>query len=378
MRCTIIIPTYNESGTIEKTIRELETTFLSLPQIEMNILVFDSNSTDPTRSIVQQLQKQWPNIYLTGEEKKSGLGGAYIQAMRYATDVLKADVVFEFDADGSHQPKHIPEMIALLQAGNDVVVGSRYVKGGKIAVDWPWYRRLISVAGNWTARLFLTPRYKDFTSGFRATKTIWLKKIDLEGLLSRQYAYKIHLFWALHKAGAKIVESPIEFIDRTEGESKFPRRNTTDSLNVVIKLRLSEMQRYFKVTACGLVGFIAQIITFNLLVLFLHPTFANAIAVECAIILNFIINNYITFKDNSAKWQECKKTFFKKLLQFNGCSLISLVLQLLVMHFGAIIFGHSFVIYNILLLAGIILGSIANYFAYHYIVWRNPSNERKN
>lgn len=236
-KACIIIPTHNEAESIEKTIHALELMFEDILDYEMSILVFDSASTDRTPTILKQLQNQYSNVSIQSEATKTGLGSAYIQAMSYAMDHLKADILFEFDADGSHQPRFIPKMLEKLEQGYDVVIGSRYIRGGSIAVNWPWYRQFISLAGNWIARLFLSARYKDFTSGFRATKTTALSNIDLNTLLSKQYAYKIHLFWALHRSGAKIAEYPIEFIDRENGYSKFPKNNICESLIVILKLR---------------------------------------------------------------------------------------------------------------------------------------------
>ena len=258
MEAIIIIPTYNEQESIASTVEQLEAVFTRISDFTMSIFIFDSQSTDKTVDIVKQLQGRWSNITLLSENEKSGLGSAYIQAMEYAMESLGADIVFEFDADGSHQPKHIPAMLAMIKAGNDVVVGSRYVPGGSIPSNWAWHRRWLSVGGNWIARFFLTSRYKDFTSGFRATRTRILKKINLKALLSKQYAYKIHLLWALHKSGARIAECPITFVDREKGKSKFPRNNTIESLYVVIRLRLREIKPYIKMCCCGLLGMITQ------------------------------------------------------------------------------------------------------------------------
>lgn len=238
MNVVIIIPTYHEEGHISDTIVLLEDIISHIKMHHIDILVYDSNSTDNTIPIVKSLQKRFNNIHLGMEEKKSGLGGAYIKAMRYAIDHLHADLVFEFDADGSHQPKYIPVMIAAIENGADVVMGSRYVKGGKIETDWAWNRRMISRAGNWVARFFLTWKFRDLTSGFRATKVSLLNKVPLEDLLSKNYAYKLHLFWELFQRTHAIVEVPITFMDRRHGASKFPKNTMWESLKVVVMLRL--------------------------------------------------------------------------------------------------------------------------------------------
>jgi dolichol-phosphate mannosyltransferase len=242
----IIIPTYNEAAVIAATINQLEEVFTTIdPAIySMHILVYDSNSPDGTGETVKQLAQQYSNIHLLVEKHKSGLGAAYMQAMQYAIDELHADIVFEFDADGSHQPHYIKDMLREFAQGADVVVGSRYVPGGKIPADWSVDRKILSYSGNIISRLFLTWKYKDFTSGFRGTRAHLLKQINLNKLLSKNYAYKIHLFWLLHKLHAKIVEYPIEFVDRKKGYSKFPKNNIFESLKVVILLRLAEFRKF--------------------------------------------------------------------------------------------------------------------------------------
>lgn len=240
-KVVIIIPTYNESLVIEETLGLVFQT-LSVSCMETSILVFDSASTDNTQQVVQSLQKQYPTLYLMTESKKTGLGSAYLQAMRYAITTMAADVIVEFDADLSHQPHYLLPMLEKMQT-YDVVVGSRYVKGGTIPSNWGWHRRLLSRLGNVVARCFLSPQYKDFTSGFRASCAQLLKQTLPDQFISAQYAYKLELFWLLHKAGAKILEYPIEFVDRKKGESKLPANSILDSLRVLATLRFRELKR---------------------------------------------------------------------------------------------------------------------------------------
>jgi len=237
----IIIPTYNEEGHIGDTLKLLEHEISRIKNHVFDILVFDSCSTDKTIPYVKSLQVKYKNIHLIVEDKKSGLGGAYIQAMRYVMKHFNADIIFECDADGSHQPKYVPMMMDAIEKGADVVVGSRYVPGGKIEANWAFHRRMISRVGNYVARLFLTRKFHDITSGFRATKVFLLKDIALENLLSKNYAYKIHLFWELHLRTDAIVEVPITFLDREHGISKFPRNNMWESLKVVVMLRFRKL-----------------------------------------------------------------------------------------------------------------------------------------
>ncbi|GAI49889.1 unnamed protein product, partial [marine sediment metagenome] len=149
MKTIIIIPTYNEKENIEKTIENLQSVFAKVPSnFKMHILIVDDTSPDGTADIIKRLMKKHDNLHLFINKEKKGLGAAYIKGFKYAMEKLKADLVFEFDADGSHQPKYIPGMLNEISKGADVVIGSRYVPGGKMPEDWGFNRKLISFFGN--------------------------------------------------------------------------------------------------------------------------------------------------------------------------------------------------------------------------------------
>lgn len=365
----IIIPTYNERDVIAKTIDDLQYEFKKINDHEMNILIFDSQSPDGTIDIVKQKQQQFDNLHLETEPKKSGLGGAYIKAMQYAIQSLKADIVFEFDADGSHQPHHIPTMLQALSKGADVVVGSRFVDGGSIPKDWGLSRKLLSTLGNWLSRLVLSNQYKDYTSGFRATRTSFLKKIDLNALLSKGYAYKIHLFWELHLAGANIVECPIDFIDREIGYSKLPKSNAIESLYLIFRLRARTFKRYLTVCIVGLSGALVQFVIFNILRHWLSPVYANAIGIEFAIINNFLMNNHFSFSDRKIHRSQELPKFLKKFGLFNLFCLSSALIQSLVVLIGEHLFGRGLLEENLFVFVGIVFASIYNFLMYSHFIW---------
>lgn len=235
-KVVIIIPTYNEAQVIEETLSQLLLVQNAVTTKDIHVLVFDSASKDDTPLRVFALQAQNPRLHLKTENAKSGLGSAYRQAMRYALEHMSADIVIEFDADLSHQPKYIAPMLEAL-TGHDVVVGSRYISGGCIPKEWAWHRKLLSVFGNYLARAVLTPRYKDFTSGFRASRAKALAAALPDQFMSNHYAYKLELLWSLHQQQANIIEFPIEFIDRQKGQSKLPANSIFDSLRVLMRLR---------------------------------------------------------------------------------------------------------------------------------------------
>ena len=168
-----------------------------------------------------------------------------MQAMRHALEQLHADIIVEFDADLSHQPQYLISLLDALKQ-YDVAIGSRYVRGGAIPNNWGLHRKILSVLGNYVARIILTMRYKDFTSGFRATRRNVLLDVLPSHFLSNQYAYKLHLLWILHKSKAKICEVPIQFIDREKGVSKLPTNSINDSLRVIFTLRFREMMNWKK------------------------------------------------------------------------------------------------------------------------------------
>ena len=370
MKVVIIIPTYNEKQNIGSTIDNLEKNFKLIKNHQMQILVIDDSSPDGTQDIVKEKKAKYGNIILFPNQVKAGLGAAYIKAMKYAMTKLEADAIFEYDADGSHQPKYIPGMVETLAKGADVVVGSRYVPGGSMPDDWGFDRKLVSFFGNLIARSVLwTWQYKDQTSGFRGTKTEFLKKVDLDNLLSKQFAYKIHLYYALHKLGAKIKEYPIDFIDRSVGKSKFPKNNVKDSLRVVFTLRYRENEKLFKVAIVGGIGTIVQILFLNILRSFYGLSIAQNIAIELAIVSNFILNNVWTFKDQQFNFKSLKNLLLG-FAKFNLTSVGSIIIQNLVLLGGVALLGRSFLIENGLVITGILIGLIWNYLMYTRVVWK--------
>lgn len=240
----VIIPTYNESAVIEETITQLSNIRSQLKDKHLKVLIFDSASTDATVEIINALKKKYDWLYLQQEPQKTGLGSAYFQAMQYALKYLNADVVVEFDADLSHQPKYLVSMLEHIH-DYDVVVGSRYVLGGGLPSDWALYRKLISQGGNWVTRIVLSQKYRDFTSGFRATRTKVLMQVLNKPFISLNYGYKLDLLWRLHLIHARILEMPIQFVDREKGQSKLPRNSIIESLNVILKLRFQPLCHKF-------------------------------------------------------------------------------------------------------------------------------------
>lgn len=376
-KVVIIIPTHNEAPVIKTTVEQVFASVASLNQYDIHVLIFDSASTDDTKGIVASLQEKYPQLHLQNESIKSGLGSAYLQAMNYALKTLHADIIFEFDADLSHQPKYIAPILEKLQSA-DCVLGSRYVKGGSIPSNWEFHRKLFSILGNIVARVTLTPKYKDFTSGFRATRKQQLLQVLPNHFLTNHYAYKMQLLWLLHKNKAKILEHPIDFIDRNEGFSKLPKNSIFDSLRVVFKLRYFEISRYLKMCLVGSLGILVQFLTYNVLreYIKLSPFEASQFAVCAAIINNFILNSKITFssKKNSSWTQK-----LRRLLFFTLYSILIINLQSYWLRIGILCFGGGPLHENVIMGIGIGFMSLLNYYAYSRHIWSEkivPVNSR--
>jgi len=227
----IIIPTYNEKNNIGKLLSQI----FDLPIEGLNVLVVDDNSPDGTGRLIDELKTKNSNLDVLHRTQKGGLGPAYIAGFK---EVLArgADYIFEMDADLSHDPKYIPEFLKAIKE-SDLVLGSRYVKGGGVA-NWNLARRLISRFGNIYAWLILGLPFKDLTGGFKCFRRRVLENISLTDLSSVGYNFQIETTYKVYSAGFKIKEIPIIFTERTEGKSKFSFKIILESFWKVLELRL--------------------------------------------------------------------------------------------------------------------------------------------
>jgi len=245
MKIVVIIPTYNERENISVLLDALAVEFRSI-QHDMHVLVVDDTSPDRTAEVVREYMKDNPKIHLVVGER-NGLGSAYLSGMRHAIDSLDADAVFEMDADLSHKPQDVRRMVECLDHGYDFVIGSRYVNGGTIPRNWGFHRRLISFYGNFVAR-YVAGIYhvRDCTAGFRAIRTKLLRKIDLASITVQGYTFQAAL---LNKAvihGARIIEIPVDFIDRTKGVSKLGVKDILEFIGNVFWIRLRTSKTFIK------------------------------------------------------------------------------------------------------------------------------------
>lgn len=219
MKITVIVPTYLEKDNIALLIPKIKEN-LKTSDHQVDILVVDDTSPDGTGEIVGKLMLSDKNLHLL-LGNKLGLGAAYIRGMKYALEKLNPEVIVEMDADFSHDPKDLPRLIAQIKAGSDFVIGSRYIKGGKLPEGWALWRKLNSRWGNRFARYVAgLKNVADCTAGFRAVRVDVLKKIDLEALNIKGYSFQMRLLFESYKHGAIIKEIPVEFIERKRGKTK--------------------------------------------------------------------------------------------------------------------------------------------------------------
>lgn len=213
MKTLVIVPTYNESANIAWIIERI---LLAQPQLD--ILVVDDGSPDGTGRIADELATGDPRIHVMHRSGKQGLGAAYRAGFAWGLE-RDYDVLIEMDADGSHRPEDLAQLLAASEAGADLVLGSRWVPGGGV-VNWPWHRRLISRGGTAYARLMLGIPIKDATGGFRAFRRETLQRLPLTEVASQGYCFQIDMARRVVAAGMTVVEVPITFVERERGESK--------------------------------------------------------------------------------------------------------------------------------------------------------------
>lgn len=372
MKVVIILPTYDEKENVKKLIPYLEKEiFPTITNHKMSILVADDNSPDGTGSAVKELMKKWDNIEMSSGERH-GLGAAYIRGMTYAIEKMDADVMFEMDADGQHDPTKIAAFLKKIDEGYDMVVGTRYSGGGSIPENWPPQRKAFSIVANiFVKTVFMKFSIHDWTGGFRALKkAVFLK--EREKLVNYNgYIFQISF---LHKAvrdGFKIGEVPFHFSDRTLGRSKIaPLGYIFDVLKYVITARIIEILSgpFGKFLVVGGLGFVIQASLLRFLVEGAHwsPTPANLVGAVFAIFSNFNLNNLWTFKANRVK---SVSSYFLKLLQFYMTSAFGVI----VIQTGTIFIGDTFLgrkYYFLYFLLGTFFILIWNYFIYSKLIWR--------
>jgi dolichol-phosphate mannosyltransferase len=224
-RVAVIIPTYNEKDNIRAITARIRS---AVPAADL--LIVDDNSPDGTGKIADELAASDTRVHVLHRRDKAGLGAAYVAGFEAALD-QGYDTIVEMDADGSHQPEELPRLLTAL-AGADIVLGSRWVPGGKTE-NWPKSRALLSRAGNAYARMMLGIPLRDMTGGYRAYRAGALRKIELENVESVGYCFQIDMARRAVQAGLTAAEVPITFVERTQGVSKMSNAIVREALGRV-------------------------------------------------------------------------------------------------------------------------------------------------
>ena len=229
-RSLVIIPTYNERENITRIIPAV------LARDEnLDVLIVDDGSPDGTGAIVDKIAEENPRVHALHREGKLGLGTAYVAGFKWALK-HSYDIIFEMDADFSHNPDRIPKFLEAIKNA-DLVLGSRYQNGQINVVNWPISRLFLSYSANIYARRVTGLRVFDATGGFKAFRRAVLEAIDLDDVRSNGYAFQIEMTFRAWKKGFRIVEIPIVFVDRTSGTSKMSKKIVREAVWMVWRLR---------------------------------------------------------------------------------------------------------------------------------------------
>ena len=370
MLVSVIIPVYNEQENLEKAIAAI---FVVVPGA--NILVVDDNSPDGTGAIADRVAAEDQRVFALHRAGKSGLGKAYLDGFRYALE-KGYDYIFEMDADLSHDPRYLPDFFSAVET-SDLVIGSRYIKGGAIPKNWGLHRKAFSILANLIVRLgFMTLRIHDWTNGYRCIRTSFIKQILTQLDPYSGYLFQIALLDKALKNNVVIKEIPMKFRDRKKGVSKI------QSLEFILSIFFYILgnSSFIKYVAVGLFGFVVD---FGFAYLFIYlfninKVASNSLSAEIAIIFNFLLNNFWSFKHKQISGGVGQ--YLKKFALFNLVSSGSIVIQgvgmwLLLSSLGDSVWTivnfqiSSWIVYKVLIISLVVIPY--SYFMYNKIIWKN-------
>ncbi len=359
-----VIPTYNEADNITPLLAQVLESMDDHGGWDFNVLVVDDDSPDGTGARVRAFASTDSRVHLlTGTRR--GLGDAYLRGFEYALSKFAPDVLVQMDADFSHAPADCPRLLDALDDGTDLVIGSRYVRCGRIDADWHLFRRWLSRGGNfltrYVARLYSV---RDCTAGFKATRVAALAEIKPRRFRIQGYVFQVALLHSLVVAGARVREIPISFHGRTRGSGKLGVKEVLEFAVHVWWLRLQGRNTFSKFMLTGLSGVLVNLGSFAILLSYgMHKYLSSACAVELSIISNFLINNYWTFG-----YRDIPTRKRIRGLKYNMVSLATLAISL-----------STFVILSQLLpegspmlhqLLSVLPAGLVNYFANSYWTFR--------
>lgn len=384
-KVVIVTPTFNEEANIESFLKAVLDQKKNLTGHELSIVVSDSHSTDGTPKIVKSKQFQLQGVYYL-DVKKRGLGLGLVKGIDYAVN-NGADILVTMEADLSNDPKQIPEFVRNID-GVDVIVGSRYIFGGKI-VNWSWWRRALSRIANLILMLLAgTTKIHEFTNLYRAfTKEAW-QKIEKNTSVHVGWLFVPAFVFESLDENLRIAEIPIVYFDRFGGQSKMKTLSyTTELLRYALRYRLRKSASVVKFAVVGGWGFIINTIVLVVGVnLGLRPSIAGPLGAELAIIFGFLANNFWTFSEDriTVWWQ-----FFPKFFQYNVIAFGSVVIQFAFLRSGEWFFGldrfkgpiidlpliRLYSWYLLFYMAGVGVGMVWNYIMYRNVVWRKKDEK---
>ena len=359
-----VLPTYNEEENIENIIQQILKEEKNQSKHTFSILVVDDNSTDETQAIVQRYISLNSKIHLVTGQKK-GLGDAYKRGFKFALNDLKADLIFQMDSDGQHDASLIPDFVSYIEEGKDVVIGSRFIDGGTTP-DFSFSRLLMSKVGNLLVRYVggIT-QVKDCTSGYRAIRASYLKELDFSYLSTRGYSFQSSLICDLAWRGANISEIPIEFSSRQGGDSKLALRDQIEFLLNIPRLGFRNLEDFMKYSLVGVSGVFVNLGLYFLLTRYyeISELVAPLIAIESALISNFILNNFWTFGKRIT--QSRIRVKFVKFHLVSGFSALINYSAFLTLF---LVFGLYDILANLI---GIGLAAIVNYLINSNWTWKD-------
>ncbi|KAD3632796.1 glycosyltransferase [Arthrobacter yangruifuii] len=242
MRVLTIIPTYNEIESLPITLKRLRN---AVP--DSDVLIADDNSPDGTGAYADEIAAKDPQVHVLHRKGKEGLGAAYIAGFRWGLE-RGYDILVEMDADGSHRPEELPRLLEASKAGADLVIGSRWVKGGSV-VNWPLHRKLLSRGGSTYSRFMLGIPVRDITAGYRAFRRGTLERLDLSAVESVGYGFQVDMTFRVARMGLSITEVPITFVERELGDSKMSGNIVVEAMANVTRWGLTA--RWQKLTGRG-------------------------------------------------------------------------------------------------------------------------------
>jgi dolichol-phosphate mannosyltransferase len=366
----VILPTYNEAENVGRLVPAILAQGRQIPTHTLHVLVVDDNSPDGTQEVVRRLMPQFETLHMITGPKR-GLGEAYKRGMAYAMEQLNADIVFEMDADGQHDPSLIPVFTYLADHGFSLIIGSRFAPSGATP-EFSRRRRIISLVGNWMIRtLGGLPRIHDCTSGFRCISTRVLRACSLQSLCTRGYAFQSSLLYAMLQGGARVIEVPMVFGPRARGESKLTFQDQVEFLANVVRLRWRRSGQFIRFALVGVSGLLVNLSAYLLLTRWGHLAAAAASprAIELSILSNFVLNDVWTFRSHQTTVAP-----HVRLLRFHGVSALAGVLNYLV--FVTCVYAlHLHDVAAILI--GVLAGLLVNYFANSLWTWHRSQSVRQ-